>query len=54
MDSEFPCKCGHSENNHIMTSQTMMRKFDKFIECTYCDCDFYKADNLKYLEQRVS
>lgn len=48
------CKCGHSEDNHIMTSQTMMRKCNKFIECTFCNCYEFKADNLKYLESLVN
>jgi hypothetical protein len=45
--SKIPCKCGHSRINHLILPQDII-----YVPCAVwtCECEDYKPDNLKYLE----
>jgi hypothetical protein len=56
----FPCECGHSKRMHGWAGPTIGDEWcngkpkiskNKYVSYSMCDCDQYRPDNLKYLEQ---
>jgi hypothetical protein len=56
LDISYPCVCGHSKINHDnafgLSEKRGSLKFVYMCAVKYCNCDEFKADNLRYLEKK--
>ena len=50
MYKEFPCRCGHTLENHCPFNGKKENE-EQWCGITYCPCNDFKQDNLRYLEQ---
>jgi hypothetical protein len=59
MSNDIPCVCGHSKSNHNMEypdnpyCQANKGKDARNNDYWVDDCQYYRADNLLYLEQKA-
>lgn len=63
-NNNFPCICGHDRSNHNMQDNYSVKKacyypnldipraLNLFPQLIDCPCNWFKLDNLKYLEQK--
>lgn len=53
-DSNFPCKCGHEKAGHYKLEWNCTQVDFPFSRQNRksCSCQYFKWDNLKYLEYR--
>lgn len=53
MQIDFPCKCGHNEEKHMIVMENITPKFGLCYSCVTEETTrhYYEADNLRYLEQ---
>ncbi len=48
---DYPCVCGHLAGQHAMEKSNIFKMcLMDYISTTPCNCDDYKPDNLRYLE----
>ena len=48
----YPCTCGHARINHAYRKYNGCAQIDFACGVYDCDCYKFKADNLKYLENK--
>jgi len=54
LKNNAPCKCGHSNGNHVSPHFRLEGDYINTVPgCSvrYCDCEVFELDNLKFLEK---